>query len=241
MCPIEWIESEVKKSEYAYSKNIPTPQCHGIAEYANRKGIIYERIYGKTMLNYMMSVPWKINKYSKLLAQLHKDLQKADGSTLPSLKKHLNDSISTSTILNEKQKGKIIEILSALEDGTSLCHYDFHPDQIIITKDGPYIIDWMTAFQGNPLADVARTSIIYNFGYPPNTKDIIKPLIDVLRNQILRNYLNEYLSDKDTEVKGKIKLWTIPVAAARLNENIPGLNDYLLRYIDKMIEGKEDD
>lgn len=234
-CPIDWIEGEAKKAEYAYSMDICSPQCQGIIEVDNRKGIIYERIYGKTMLNHMMSAPWTIKKHTKMLAQLHQGIHKTDGNTLPSLKKYLNDTVASSKVLNENRKSEIKAILGRLEDGTSLCHFDFHPDQVIITNEGPYIIDWMTAFKGNPLADVARTSILYSYGYPPNTNAFMKPLIDIARKRILNEYLKEYLSDGNSKAKYEIKLWSIPVAAARLHENIPGLNDMLLKYIDKML------
>jgi thiamine kinase-like enzyme len=47
--------------------------------------------------------------------------------------------------------------LEAMPKGTKLCHGDFNPSNIIITKnDVPYIIDWSHATMGNASADVAR-------------------------------------------------------------------------------------
>ena len=43
-----------------------------------------------------------------------------------------------------------------------VCHGDFNPSNIIITKDGtPYILDWSHVTQGNASADVARTYLLF--------------------------------------------------------------------------------
>ncbi len=235
-CPLEWIEGEARNAAYAYSVHIRSPRCHGLVQAEDRNGIVYDRIYGKTMLRLMMSAPWTIRNYSGLLARLHLGIHEVDGATLPSLKKYLSDSVAASDILDEDRKRRIGAILSTLEDGASLCHFDFHPDQVIITEEGPYIIDWMTAFKGNPLADVARTSILYGFGYPPDTHMLMKPLIDLVRNRIVAEYRKAYRAKKGADIDREIKRWSIPVAAARLRENIPGMNDYLLGYIDRSLD-----
>lgn len=43
-----------------------------------------------------------------------------------------------------------------------VCHGDFNPSNIIVTKDGGlYILDWAHATQGNASADVARTYLLF--------------------------------------------------------------------------------
>jgi thiamine kinase-like enzyme len=55
----------------------------------------------------------------------------------------------------------IFSYIDTLETDNNLCHYDFHPDQIIQTKDGPYLIDWMSAVSGPPSVNVARTYLLF--------------------------------------------------------------------------------
>ena len=50
-----------------------------------------------------------------------------------------------------------------MPDESRLLHNDFHPDNIMLTPNGPVIIDWIDATCGHPLADVARTLIMTNF------------------------------------------------------------------------------
>ena len=52
--------------------------------------------------------------------------------------------------------------LDGLPRHTKLCHGDFQPSNILITKEGtPYIIDWSHATQGNGSADAARTYLLF--------------------------------------------------------------------------------
>jgi aminoglycoside phosphotransferase (APT) family kinase protein len=63
----------------------------------------------------------------------------------------------------------VLEGLERLPQGAALCHFDFHPDQVLMTQRGPVVIDWMTAFRGHPLADVARSCVLLSFGQAPNS------------------------------------------------------------------------
>jgi aminoglycoside phosphotransferase (APT) family kinase protein len=45
-------------------------------------------------------------------------------------------------------------------DGGSLLHFDLHPDNVILSPDGPVLIDWTNAHGGDPEADVAMTWVI---------------------------------------------------------------------------------
>ena len=57
---------------------------------------------------------------------------------------------------------KLLNRLFSLPEGTSLCHGDFSPENVIISENGtPYIIDWPHASQGNALADAAKTYLLF--------------------------------------------------------------------------------
>jgi aminoglycoside phosphotransferase (APT) family kinase protein len=52
-------------------------------------------------------------------------------------------------------------------DGDALLHRDLHPINVILTPDGPVIIDWESAACGPPIADVAMTWVIIGFSDVP--------------------------------------------------------------------------
>lgn len=45
-------------------------------------------------------------------------------------------------------------------DGGSLIHFDLHPDNVLLSSQGPVVIDWTNAHGGSPAADVAMTWVI---------------------------------------------------------------------------------
>jgi thiamine kinase-like enzyme len=76
-------------------------------------------------------------------------------------------------VCNGKMKSKrhavVLKFLGGLSEGSALCHYDFHPGNIILSPKGPVIIDWLNALVGNQLADVSRTfMLISSTALPPN-------------------------------------------------------------------------
>lgn len=68
--------------------------------------------------------------------------------------------INTTEAIKEKEKQIVIDILNTLPEGNVICHYDFHPGNIILSTDGPIIIDWMNVLVGNQAADVTRSSMM---------------------------------------------------------------------------------
>ena len=49
-------------------------------------------------------------------------------------------------------------------DGARLVHFDLHPENVIMSKSGPVLIDWTNAHGGDPEADVALTWLILETG-----------------------------------------------------------------------------
>ncbi|GAA4449176.1 phosphotransferase [Phytohabitans houttuyneae] len=44
--------------------------------------------------------------------------------------------------------------------GTVIVHRDLHPDNVVLTPDGPYVIDWRDALYGPAGLDLAMTALI---------------------------------------------------------------------------------
>ena len=41
-----------------------------------------------------------------------------------------------------------------------LCHGDLHPSNVILTVDGPMVVDWFDTGRGDPIADIARSTLL---------------------------------------------------------------------------------
>jgi len=214
------IENEYKASIKIYEQLNLTPKVYELIEIDNRSGIVYERINGITMMKVIASKPWKVRKEAQRLAELHKLIQQKVDFKLSKYKIRLKDNISSTMLLQEDVKARLYEYIDELEDDNILCHGDFHPDNVLITKNGEIIIDWMTATQGNPLTDIARTSIMFKFGVVPNKTYLEKQIINLIRSKFYLEYIKHYIKLTGVKIE-QIEQWELPVAAARLSEWLP--------------------
>lgn len=210
-------ERELDVTKAVYEKFGIAPKTYERIRLNGQNGIVYERILGENMMDAMFNHIWNMRHYSQKLAQYHYAIQKTVDFPLPRVKQKLRDDITAAKELNDEEKAKLFNYLSALPDGNALCHFDFHPGNILLRGGQPVIIDWMTGSMGDPLADVARTVILLKFGDAPVRSRIIKSLIVRFKKSLYTQYLKEYLKISGARAED-IQKWELPVAAARLRE-----------------------
>jgi aminoglycoside phosphotransferase (APT) family kinase protein len=230
-CPPHWAQHEIKIGRAMAGMVVPAPKLVDTLEIDGRQGIIYERVDGPTMLRVANTKPWLVVRLARQLAELHARIHQQRGDGLPPLRASLRDTIRGVEALPPDLKAGVLALLDRLPDDDALCHFDFHPDQVILTARGPVIIDWMTAFQGHPLADVARTAVILMVGQAPQAGRATRTLINLWRGLFGRTYLSRYLRLHPGVTREDVRTWMIPVAAGRLKEQIPGEKEPLLRFI----------
>ena len=240
-CPHSWIEKEEQLSRVVYESGLPAPEVEGLIEVDGRRGIIFERVDGGSMLDAMRSNQSGLLRYAEILADLHASIHSQEIQSIPSLHNMMESDIRSVKILSEEDKTKILQVLNQMKDGTVLCHYDFHPMNVIMSPRGPVIIDWMTARQGNSHADIARTlsilqsPIAKSIWQNPKQADSLDALHsnghDVSKLFIDR-YLTRYRESCYISLQ-EVKAWRLPTAAARLNENIPQDRDWLMSIVKK--------
>ncbi len=231
----ELIDFEAKIGKVISEAGIPSPKFFSIVEVDGRKGIIFERANGKSMLKLIEVKPWKIVYYARQMARLHARIHSYSTEQLSSQEKELKDAINFSVSTLGNRTERILEVLKKLPSGKSICHGDFHPDNIIVSSKRLVVIDWTNAYSGNCLGDVARTCLMIRTPFvPPETPSIIVMLSKVIKRIIYSVYLKEYkrLTNVRTD---DINAWMLPVAAARLREKIPGEKKWLLNIIDKYL------
>jgi hypothetical protein len=98
-----------------------------------------------------------------------------------------------------------------------------------MTRSGPVVIDWIDATSGNPLADVARSSLLMAQAPMPRGRHRRSPL-DLLRGWFHAAYLSHYFRLRPWG-REEIDRWLVVNAAARLSEGIPEKQE-LLAYVE---------
>ncbi|MTI69198.1 MAG: aminoglycoside phosphotransferase family protein [Firmicutes bacterium] len=232
----ESIEKEYKITKKLYENNITNVKVFDLIEYENKTGIIFKNLKAKPMTKEILYKPWKLKKLAFKLAETHNSILKYVDIKLPRTKEILKGEILNSNYLPSSIKDKIIKHLEDLQIGNRICHGDFHPENILISNKEFIVIDWMTASMGNPLADVARTSLILKYGKLPDNNFFKNINLEIIRNILYKNYINHYMNISRVNLD-EIKEWEIVLAATRLSENISEkekelLNDYIRKNIE---------
>ena len=217
-CPLDWADYEARIARAVYEAGIPSPAAGDIIDVDSRRGLIYERLKGISMLQDMNARPWIVLQHARSLAELHVKINQQSITGLPSYKDRLNHDIRRTSHLSQDLRNKALAMLDILPNGQNVCHGDYHPGNVIITKNGSIVIDWMTASMGSPWADAARTSLILSIGAKAAGKQV-SPIIRIAIKLYHQTYLNRYRALKpDTE--NELNRWMPVIAAARLNEDI---------------------
>jgi uncharacterized protein (TIGR02172 family) len=230
-CPADWVDQEIESSRAVSDLDVPTPRFLDVVEVDGRRGIVYERADGPSMNSLLFSKPWTLLRHAKQLASLHTSMHSQHGQGFAPLRETLRLDIQRVETSPTDLKNRVLQLLDELPDGNALCHFDFHPEQVIVMKEGSFIIDWMTACQGHPLADVARTAVILTVGQSPTANRAMRTVASFFRGPFRRTYLSQYLQLNPQQSYADIQKWMIPVAAGRLREDIPGERGKLLSII----------
>jgi aminoglycoside phosphotransferase (APT) family kinase protein len=218
----------------AGSSGVRVPEVLGATAVNGRPGLIMERIEGVDYLTLIGRQPWQVFQAASVSGQLHAKLHGIVAPpSLEALKSRLKRHIESQTKLDESLARFALEALDRLPDGDRLCHGDFHPGNILRTREGPVLIDWTNATRADPNADVARTDLMVRIGEPPPGTSIVVRLLALFgRRILLSRYLSAYRQQRplDKEVMAR---WKIPIAAARLAEGIEEEVPALIRFLEQ--------
>lgn len=217
--PASWAEAEAEATGTLYEGGLPVPRVDGVVEVEGRPGIVFQHIQGPSMLAHVSRFPWPVTRMARLLADLHVAVHGQRIPELPPLRDALERRIREAPKLSESEKEATLAALRRLPVDSVTCHGDFHPDNILLSPDGPVIIDWTDVHRGHPSADVAKTALLLRLGEPPEgTRG--RWLIAFFRRRFHEAYLKRYRALRAVPPK-ELDSWLIPVAAARLADGIP--------------------
>lgn len=215
------VEREYTLGKILAEIGVPAPAVYEMVTVEVRQGIIYEHISGKTMLDVISSRPHAAIVEARRLARLHHEIHLNPAIGLESHKHTLAENISRVTSLSARERQLILDSLDTLPSGNMLCHGDFHPDNIMLASNKTVVLDWMNAVSGSPAGDVARTILLLRDAAPPPGLAGWKlGMLRFLRKAFFSSYIREYYRISEI-TPAQVEPWILPVAAARLSEELP--------------------
>ncbi|MDE7082598.1 MAG: phosphotransferase [Clostridia bacterium] len=194
------------------------PKLRAVQVVDGKWAIVLDYIEGKTLQSLMDEHPEKEDEYLNLFVDLQLSVFAKKVPMLNKLKDKLQARISaTNPVLEATTRYDLHTRLDSMPKHTHLCHGDFNPTNIIITKDGtPYIIDWAHATQGNSSADVAQSYLLFYLAG---------------KEKLAEKYLKLFCKKSDTAIQ-YVQRWIPIAAAARLSKAKAEEAELLHRWID---------
>lgn len=229
---LPWLTESYPKMEASITRavneaGIPAPKTGNVIQINGRWALELERLDGPTLSGHFQSKPWTLFQIGHVMGNLHRTLHTTIVNIeLPSQHERLAWKLKAAIGLPEELRQQALAILEHLPTGNAICHGDFHFENIMITPQGPLVIDWVDTTRGHPLGDVARTVML--MGSIPYIDDIhISPMerlaIRITTNIYRRTYHKHYSGDLSL-----FPAWMAVICAARLSEDIPGQREWLI-------------
>jgi tRNA A-37 threonylcarbamoyl transferase component Bud32 len=223
--PVDWIEAEFSVGRDIQGMGLPIPKVYERVRVNDREGIIFEKVEGPTLFEELADRPWNIKRYAQMLAELHCRIHAVTAPAHFESQQELARAIifDENKFLPLELHPRVMALLDALSgagpEGSALCHGDFHTGNIIMTRQGPMIIDWILATRGSAIGDVARTSILLKAGRAPVPLPD-RRLLDAIRNVFCPTYLEAYFQIRP-EGQEQLRRWEAIMAASHLEFSIP--------------------
>lgn len=152
--PQEYARMEFNNARILFNLGISVPKPYEMVCIDSRDGIIYQKIEGKTLLEYMSDTQGSTFDVFEVFANEHRKLLDCHSNSLISYKDFL-----TAMIMDKDENTYDLQReISILPDGDNVLHGDFHPDNLMLSSEGQiYIIDFMNVCCGPALFDIARS------------------------------------------------------------------------------------
>lgn len=216
--PAHWATLEAETIARVHAAGLPVPETEGVIDLDGRPGIVLERIEGVAMWERMKTDLSAVPDLIIQLLDLQTEVQRTAVPGLPSLAGRLRTKISEAVQLPTDERQAAHELLEMLPPGEALCHGDFHPANIILSKRGPIILDWFDAGRGDATADYVRSSLLMR---PPSDRSSwLAGATPELLDRIHSHYITELVRRGafDAQTFGA---WEAVVAVARMSEPVP--------------------
>jgi aminoglycoside phosphotransferase (APT) family kinase protein len=146
-------------------------------------------------------------------------LQLVPPVTLPRQRDRLVSKIRRAAATVDASLARALEFLPPQASTPRLCHGDLHPSNVLLGRDGPVIVDWFDASRGDPIADVARSSLtlLSDGADPPRHLPGSDPVtLGALTDAYLARLGEHFEIDQDLLAR-----WQAVNAVARIAEGVP--------------------
>ena len=155
------ILNEAMNEARAAETGLPVAKVIEVLKLRDHWCIRREWVEGRTLADVMAADKKNLMKYLKEFVAIQCEIFSKTSERMGNLADKLDKQISASPLPKETRYDLHMK-LQSFARGKALCHGDFNPTNVIITPEGDWrVIDWSHVRLGDPLADVARTYLLF--------------------------------------------------------------------------------
>jgi aminoglycoside phosphotransferase (APT) family kinase protein len=211
--PEGWIRYEAHFTHAVYLSGAPVPKVLSVEVIDGREVSIFERIHGPSLWDKLVRTPRQARSLGRTLAALHETvLNIVPPISLPSQHCRLVSKIEAAAARFDSTLRIIVGQLGSTS-ANHLCHGDFHPKNILLSGDGPMVVDWFDVSRGDRISDVARTSLLLT------TATHLDGSTESALEQLHSSYLDAMCASTSF-TDAELSMWYQIHAAARLSEGV---------------------
>ena len=155
------ILNEAMNEARAAETGLPVAKVLEVLKIRDHWCIRREWVEGDTLADVMAKDKKNLVRYLKQFVAIQCQIFAKTSERMGNLADKLDKQISASPLPKETRYDLHMK-LQSFPRGKALCHGDFNPTNVIITPKGDWrVIDWSHVRLGDPLADVARTYLLF--------------------------------------------------------------------------------
>jgi uncharacterized protein (TIGR02172 family) len=212
----DYVQYEYANNRKAMETGLPVPKVYQMLEWEGRQGILFERIEGPLMLNLIFTQADQVEDLARSFAEAQTQIHQTQVSGFASLHEPLAGVIASSKWIDDQQRAHLCGILQNLPAGDALIHGDYHPGNVAVSSRGAIVLDWLTARQGDPHADVANTVMLIRHASVPGDNPAVIEQINAVRGAFLSIYQQRYLELKPGTDWERVEQWMLLLILSRL-------------------------
>jgi len=172
---ISWWEARMTRAIFAAGG--PALEVLGEVTVDGRFGIVLPRLDGPTLVQLSLTGAMTSDQVGSVLATLAMSVHKIPPpADVLSLRDAMDGSLRHSRgMLPDHVATGVLALIERLSPGGVLCHSDLHSGNVIMTADGPKIIDWTGAVCAPPAFDLCCCHVLLSELAPELVDDPERP------------------------------------------------------------------
>jgi aminoglycoside phosphotransferase (APT) family kinase protein len=153
---------EVRMIRAVLAAGVPVPEVFGEVTLDGRFGIVLQRLDGPTLLQLTRTGAVTFERAGAIVAALAMSLHKTPPPPeVLSMRDHMESRLRHDDGKIPKHIATdILALIDRLPPGDGLCHTDLSPGNVIMTAEGPKLVDWAGAMRGPAVLELGFLHVV---------------------------------------------------------------------------------